>query len=210
MTDPNPKVPRRERERLRHRQEILDAARQIVGDRGIEGVTVEQVAKQADFAVGSIYRHFSSKEDLILAVVGEFADGMFEEMAAVTADDRPFDEQLARFVRLSLAHQAECQPLFEALMTLPGQFPAPGSETGTRMMAMHQRFLGALDAIVALGEEAGELRKGARSSHVIALGALLHGYAKVACMGGVPMVADPTHEILRSFLHGARAEGGVA
>lgn len=201
------KVPRRERERLRHRQEILDAARQIVADRGIEGVTVEQVAKQADFAVGSIYRHFSSKEELILAVVGDFADDMFEEMAAVAAEPGPYLERLDKFIRLSLQHQSECQPLFEALMTLPGQLPAPGSDTRARMMAMHQRFLGSLDTMVGLGEQAGVLRSGARMSNAIALGALLHGYAKVTCLGDLALPFDPAEEVKRSFLDGARARG---
>lgn len=207
MTETTPRVPRRERERLRHRQEILDAARRLVATRGIEGVTVEDVARQAEFAVGSIYRHFSSKEELILAVVGEFADGMFEEMAGVAAEPLPFLERLEMFVRLSLEHQAECQPLFEALLHLPGQLPAPGSDVANRMMAMHHRFLGSLEAIVAIGEEAGVLRSGARWSHVIALGSLLHGYARVASLGGAPLQGDPATEVLRSFLDGARAPG---
>lgn len=202
------KLPRRERERQRHRREILDAARRIVADRGIEGVTVEQVAKQAEFAIGSIYRHFSSKEDLILAVVGDFADGMFEEMAGVAAEPLPFLERFERFVRLSLHHQSECQPLFEALLTLPGPLPAPGTEAADRMVAMHHRFLGSLDAMVAIGEAEGVLRAGARPSHTIALGALLHGYAKVAAMGVVPSTLDPATEVIRSFLDGARSRGG--
>jgi TetR/AcrR family transcriptional regulator len=201
------KPPRRERERLRHRQEILDAARQIVADRGIDAITVEQVARQAEFAVGSIYRHFASKEDLILAVVGDFADDMHEEMAAVAAEPGPWLERLDRFVRLSLQQQAECQPLFEAFLRLPGQLPVPGSEAGDRMMGLHARFFSSLVAMVTLGEEAGILRPGARMTHAVALGALLHGYSRMALMGVSTEVSDPAAEVVRSFLDGARARG---
>jgi AcrR family transcriptional regulator len=205
MTDPSPKVPRRERERLRHRQEILDAARRIAADRGIEGLTVEQVAKQAEFAVGSIYRHFASKEELILAVVGDFADAMFDEMAAIVGSSAPFLERLDRFVRRSLEQQADCRPLFEALMALPGSLPAPGSEAAQRMEELHRRHLALLESVVAAGEEAGVLRPGARLSQAIALGSLLIGFAKA---GTVLPGLDAPAEIVRSFLDGARVRGG--
>lgn len=56
---------RREREREQHRQEILDAAEAIFTERGIIGVTIEDIAKKAEFAVGSIYNFFSGKDELI-------------------------------------------------------------------------------------------------------------------------------------------------
>ena len=56
---------RREREREQHRQEILAAAEAIFTERGITGVTIEDIAKKAEFAVGSIYNFFSGKDELI-------------------------------------------------------------------------------------------------------------------------------------------------
>lgn len=60
---------RREREREQHRQEILDAAEAIFAARGIEAATIEDIAKKADFAVGSIYNFFSGKNDLVCQVL---------------------------------------------------------------------------------------------------------------------------------------------
>lgn len=210
MTDPSPKVPRRERERLRHRQEILDAARLIVSDRGIEGVTVEQVARQAEFAVGSIYRHFSSKEDLILAVVGDFADSALEEIEAIASQPVPYLDRLRQFVAVSLHQQAECQPLFDALMMLPGRLPLPGTEVGDQMQGMHHRHLAAIEGMIAVGEAEGVLRPGARLGHTIALASLIFGYARISTMGGLPTAGDPATEILHSFLDGARERGGAS
>lgn len=56
---------RRERERERHRREILSSAEEIFSLKGIAGTTVEDIAKRADYAVGSIYNFFTGKEDLI-------------------------------------------------------------------------------------------------------------------------------------------------
>lgn len=208
MQDLHSKLPRRERERLRHRQEILDAARRLVADHGIEGLTVEQVARQSEFAIGSIYRHFNSKEELILAVVGDFAEGFFEEVEAVVSEDLPYLLRLERFIHLSLQHQAECQPLFEAFLALPGQLPAPGTEVSERMMGMHHRYLSCLEAIIAAGEAEGLLRTGARRPLALALASLLHGYAKLCFLGDFS--TDPAGEVFAFFLDGARARGGVS
>jgi Transcriptional regulator len=68
MSDNTPPT-RREREREQHRQEILDAAEEIFAARGIEAATIEDIAKKADFAVGSIYNFFNGKNDLVCQVL---------------------------------------------------------------------------------------------------------------------------------------------
>ena len=209
MIDPSPKVPRRERERQRHRQEILDAARQIVADRGLGGVTVEQVAKQAEFAVGSIYRHFSSKEELIQALVGEFVEGMIEELMAALTEPAPFLERLEGFLRLTLERQAECKPLFEAVLALPGNIPGPDSELAQRMHAVHDQFMERLEDLVAAGQDEGVLRPGNRKLYAIALSSLIHGYARASFFDAAPLGEDPAAELIGFFLDGARAGGGV-
>ena len=64
MTTP-PKLTRREREREQHKREVLDAAEEIFATRGFDDATIEDIAKKADFAVGSIYNFFNGKNDLV-------------------------------------------------------------------------------------------------------------------------------------------------
>lgn len=59
---------RREREREAHRQEILNVAEGVFSAYGFEGTTIEMVARQAEFSVGSIYNFFKGKEDLFRQV----------------------------------------------------------------------------------------------------------------------------------------------
>ena len=130
-------------------------------------------------------------------------------MDVIASSDLPYLKRLEQFVRRSLEHQADCRPLFEALLTLPGQFPVPGTTTGDQMLDMHRRYLRSLEAMIAAGEAEGILRPGARMAHAVALAALLEGYSKVAWMGGVSISSDPASEILSSFLDGSRNRGGV-
>lgn len=57
------------RRRARTRVAIVDAAERVFTDAGYRGAKIEDIAAQADVAVGSIYSHFGNKDGLYLAVV---------------------------------------------------------------------------------------------------------------------------------------------
>ena len=63
----------------RNRERILAAARELVAADG-QGVTMEAIARRARVAVGTLYRHFPAKEDLVEAVV----EDSVEHIAAAT------------------------------------------------------------------------------------------------------------------------------
>src|SRR5919112_351206 len=52
----------------RNRARILAAARELVAAAGADA-TMEDIARRAGVAVGTLYRHFPAKEDLVAAVV---------------------------------------------------------------------------------------------------------------------------------------------
>ena len=73
-TDPNSPaddtaIPRREREKLAHRQDILDAAARVFAEKGFFSATLDEVAQEAEFSKGTLYLYFSSKDDLLYNVI---------------------------------------------------------------------------------------------------------------------------------------------
>jgi len=64
MEDTTRQPGRKERERQAHRNEILDAAETVFIRNGYYHATVEQIAQEAEFAVGTIYNFFENKEEL--------------------------------------------------------------------------------------------------------------------------------------------------
>lgn len=198
----DPKLPRRERERLRHRQEILEAARKVVSARGLEGLTVDLVAREAEFAVGSIYRHFRSKEELIEVLIGEFAEPLFEMIEALPATGLPFREQLERLVREVHEQRIEAMPLFKAFLAAPGNLPSFDGAEGDRMRAFMTRHFQALDAVLAVGQAEGVLVPGDRLPLVLALVGLMDSFTRWCVLGPAPLSGDVPALVCHAFLHG--------
>ncbi len=190
-----PQTPRRERERLRHRREILDAARRVLSARGVEAFTIEHVAKEAEFAIGSIYRHFASKEELIDMIAADLSEPLFAEAEALAASDLPFEQQLERLVRATLATLADDLPLIRAF----------GAGSGSERLApIRARYFEAFDAIVKNGQREGVIPKGARAAKVVALMGLVAGFAKWRTFDALPKRFDAVPTIVGVWL------GGVA
>jgi TetR/AcrR family transcriptional regulator len=93
------KLPRREREKLRQRQEMLATALDLFARKGYHNVSMHEVAAQAEFAIGTLYKFFQNKEELYKALVLELCDE-FED-SIMRAIEQPQDEaeKLRSYVR---------------------------------------------------------------------------------------------------------------
>ena len=60
---------RKERERQRHREEIIEAAVKVFAENGFHRTTVEDIATEAEFSVGTLYNFFKSKEELYQSMI---------------------------------------------------------------------------------------------------------------------------------------------
>jgi len=69
----NEKLPRREREKLRHRRQMVAAALELFSEKGYHNVSMHQIAERAEFAIGTLYKFFKNKEALYKALMMEKA-----------------------------------------------------------------------------------------------------------------------------------------
>lgn len=56
--------------------EIIEAAGKILTSSGVSGLTIKNLAKEMNFSESAIYRHFTSKEEIIVAMLDYLADNM--------------------------------------------------------------------------------------------------------------------------------------
>lgn len=130
MKTPAPNVPsRRDRERETHRREILEAAERVFAVKGYEAATVEEIAREAEFATGTLYNFFEGKEALFLAVADRILDDLVarfdEEIAPCVATPR---EAIRRFVALRLQEITLHEPFFHVFHPMRCAGRVPGAQ----------------------------------------------------------------------------------
>ncbi|MDH6245350.1 helix-turn-helix domain-containing protein [Mycobacterium sp. OTB74] len=102
----------RERRLERTRSLLLDAAEEVFAEKGFTAATLDDIAHAAGYTKGAIYKHFTAKEDLFLAVSDRYwrryFDNFAEVMSAAThVGPHELDEIAARWRQLSQDRGAE-------------------------------------------------------------------------------------------------------
>lgn len=64
-------IGRRERAKQDKRERILAAARELLAQHGVSGVTTQQIADRADVAIGTLYLYAATKAELLIMVQNE-------------------------------------------------------------------------------------------------------------------------------------------
>ena len=76
----------REEKKAQTRERLLDAAAKVFARRGFAGASLEEIAEEAGLTKGAVYSNFSSKDDLIAALIDERVD---DPLAAIPAAVEP-------------------------------------------------------------------------------------------------------------------------
>ena len=140
-------APRR-KDAERNRRRLLVAAREVFRDRGV-AATLNDVAHHAGLGVGTVYRHFANKEELIDALFDDMVttvDGYVQEAA----------EEPDAWLGLTRALQQVCEVQafdrgLREVMLGTGRGPE-------RQRQMRGRVAPTVDAVVARAQEQGTLR----------------------------------------------------
>jgi AcrR family transcriptional regulator len=98
----------------RNRQRLLDAARPAFADHGATA-SLDDIARAAGVGIGTLYRHFPTRDALVEAVIHDSLDGLCDLSAELVAadDDDPF-EALRTWLRAMVAHAAAFRGLAES------------------------------------------------------------------------------------------------
>ncbi len=77
--------------------EIIEAAGKILSESGVSNLTIKNLANEMHFSESAIYRHFKSKEDIIVAMLSYLADDMDKRCKSIFEDE---DSPEKKFIKL--------------------------------------------------------------------------------------------------------------
>jgi len=98
---------------VKNRQRILEAAAEVFAAQGVS-VPIDLVAERAGVGVGTLYRHFPTKEDLFAAIVATKIADLVDAARSAATDEDP-GRALFSFIRMLATEAAMKQDLFDAL-----------------------------------------------------------------------------------------------
>jgi len=90
---------RKERERLRHRQEILDTALRLFSERGFHNVSMQQIAEASEFAVGTLYNLFENKEALFEELTSTCGERIVDTLVGILDAPGTEGDRLTDYIR---------------------------------------------------------------------------------------------------------------
>ena len=149
---------------LRNRERVLAVAEAVFAEEGL-GVPIDEIAKRAKLGVGTLYRHFPTKEALFAAiVVGRVERVVAEALALALADDpgAAFFGFIGRLVDEGLAKK-------DFVDALAGSGVDIAHIDGAKA-----DFRRALAALLRRAQRAGAVRPDVGAGEVVALVAGLH------------------------------------
>jgi len=158
-TVPSPSRPMRA-DAVKNRARILAAAEEIFATEGVS-VPIDRVAEKAGLGVGTLYRHFPTKEALFEAIVVERLEDLLETVRA-QRDASDAGEALFSFLR-AIAQQASAKrDLFEAL-------GSAGIDIKSQCSEMMDEIKRNVDALRQRAVEAGALRNDVSTEEIFGL-----------------------------------------
>jgi AcrR family transcriptional regulator len=132
----------------RNRAAVLASAKRLFADQGLDA-QMPDVARAAKVGVGTVYRHFATKDDLIAALVAERFERLAENVRENLQHEDPW-EGFCGFIRFATQIQADDRGLCEVMGSRPEVMDAAARAADLPELC---------DRLVTRAQDAGQLRR---------------------------------------------------
>ena len=147
---------RKERDRQLRRADIFKAAEHLFAVKGYHKTTIRDIAKQAQYAIGTVYLHFKDKDALYLSLFEEKMKGLLSVVEDKMSAAKDARTKLETFVQNLLAYFEENLDFFRIFISEADRLLA---ETRLRKTPVGQRLEGYLTGLIKQAQEEGVISK---------------------------------------------------
>jgi len=194
---------RKERDKLRNKEAILEAAVHLFAQKGFAETKLEDVAALAEFGKGTLYNYFENKDDLLLSAfdyaVENVLNFLYDQLASVWD---PLDR--IRLIANSQFNYYSTNTDFMSVITSNQQVLM----NHARSKAVFDRFQDLRKLVVIEMQaaiDAGQLRPGNAEHYASYLSGMIHSQVRSCNAGDMQMDEISADEIIDIFLNGAKS-----
>jgi AcrR family transcriptional regulator len=178
----------------RNRERILAAAREVFAERGIDA-TLDDVADRAGVGVGTVYRRFADKDELLDALFSEGLEALVSYAEDAVAADDPW-AGLTTYLERGLELHARSRGFREAAFD--------GRRGGERLAHARSHIAPLVTQVVARAQASGQLRADVATSDIPLIQLMLFGVVESTST----FAPDLWRRYLPIVLDGLRARPG--
>ncbi|MGA0544561.1 TetR/AcrR family transcriptional regulator [Brevundimonas sp. VNH65] len=152
-----PRLNRRQAAKVRTRQKVLDAARDLFAERGYDPATIRDIAKGAGMSTGAVFANFQDKAELFETVLTEDM-GRLAEVLQSGAEGSTVREKLNAALAAGYHQTLDHLPLFQAIVARSWFQPLAAEQ---RARSATARLTGVITEVLRAGVASGELTQDA-------------------------------------------------
>jgi len=166
----------RKKKQSNHKDRILQAAERLFAEKGFYLATLDEIARNADLAKGTIYLHFRNKRELFILVIERKLDILLNKIKkAVREGDSPA-EKIKRAIQVHMGFLEKNRNFFQILQGLSGESRKEmEKELTQRILKKNAKYLRIIQYLIRRGIAKGEIKPlDSRKLAVILVG-IVHG-----------------------------------
>jgi AcrR family transcriptional regulator len=198
---------RQQQEQHPIREAILDAADRLLAEYGYKKMTIDVLAREVGIGKGSVYLHFTSKEDIVLSHIDRIIRRLKVRMRAIASDEElSLEERLQQMLSARVLMRFDSvQHYSEGLDELLSHIRAPLLERRRRHFKEESQIIA---GVIELGQKTGRFRDGdpqelARSL-VLATNSFLPYSLSIYEFGERTEIAAQVEKLARLLIDGLR------
>ncbi len=138
------------------RQKIMTEAVKLFSECGYHATTVDDIARAAEVAKGTVYWHFASKEELFKGLLKEMFTRYLDEILKFRKGGGPVLEQLEKILELRIVLIRDHQPVTEMIMSRGGE--GMSRESSERFLRWRHRHQEIITELMREGKAQGDLQ----------------------------------------------------
>ena len=139
------------------KQQIIEAARKLIIDKGMEAVTIDAIAETVGFSEAAIYRHFSSKQQILHQLVNDLE---YDLLACVASAQTTEPNALRALECIMEAHLADVEgSRGVSFIVVAGAMSFEGIGLSHRIREMLDRYIESIKEVMRRGVGEGDFHK---------------------------------------------------
>jgi len=181
--------------------EIMELATQIIDDKGIQELTTKNLAAEIGLSEAALYRHFKSKNEIMLGLLNYFMLEMRDRIKGIAAKEGKTPTELLRDIFNSQLKTFSQKPAIVSIIFSEGIFQF-NRELMQKVSGMMEIMQTQLDAIVKRGQQEGVFRDFAGPSTIstIIMGSMRLAVMKWKIMGRQSDLVKDGNKVLNGVL----------